>query len=85
MSMDRKSFLKIGGCALAGALAGNELVGVAAEAQDGAVSTRPDAKTAKRWGMVIDTRKCLKAEGCDKCITACHQVHNVPARYRQGA
>jgi molybdopterin-containing oxidoreductase family iron-sulfur binding subunit len=33
-----------------------------------------------RWGMAIDTAKCLKAaEGCRKCVTACHTAHNVPA------
>lgn len=32
----------------------------------------------KRWAMVIDLKKCLKKEGCQDCITACHHVHNVP-------
>ena len=77
MSMDRKSFLKISGCALASAFAGKELFQIV-EAQDGATAQFPDAKQAKRWGMVVDTRKCLKADGCDKCMTACHQTHNVP-------
>lgn len=79
MSIDRKSFLKIGGCALAGALAGGKLVEVVAEAQDGDVAPYREAKTAKRWGMVIDTRKCVKEKGCDQCIRACHQTHNIPA------
>jgi Fe-S-cluster-containing dehydrogenase component len=78
MSMDRKLFLKITGCAVASAIAGHEFAGIVAEAQDGAISSNPDAITAKRWGMVVDTRKCLKADGCDKCMTACHQTHNVP-------
>lgn len=29
-----------------------------------------------RWGMVIDTRKCLK--DCKECVARCHHVHNVP-------
>jgi len=33
---------------------------------------------ARRWAMVIDARKCLKEKGCDRCIQACHRVHNVP-------
>jgi molybdopterin-containing oxidoreductase family iron-sulfur binding subunit len=36
------------------------------------------APAARRWAMVIDARKCLKEEGCDKCIRACHLTHNVP-------
>ncbi len=77
MSMDRKSFLKITGCALASAFAGNELIHIV-EAQDGATQEFPDAKRGQRWGMVVDTAKCSKAEGCDKCTEACHQIHNVP-------
>jgi molybdopterin-containing oxidoreductase family iron-sulfur binding subunit len=75
--MDRKSFLKITGCALAGAFAGEKLVRIV-EAQDAATSPNPEAITAKRWGMVVDTQKCLKADGCDDCMKACHQTHNVP-------
>jgi Fe-S-cluster-containing dehydrogenase component len=29
-----------------------------------------------RWGMLIDTRKCLK--DCQQCILSCHHEHNVP-------
>ena len=36
------------------------------------------ALTARRWAMVIDARKCLKDQGCVKCIEACHRAHNVP-------
>ena len=32
----------------------------------------------KRWAMVIDPQKCMKAEGCTKCSDACHERHNVP-------
>jgi molybdopterin-containing oxidoreductase family iron-sulfur binding subunit len=34
--------------------------------------------TAKRWGMVINLRKCQQQDGCRKCIDACHGAHNVP-------
>ncbi|MCW5977134.1 MAG: 4Fe-4S dicluster domain-containing protein [Bryobacteraceae bacterium] len=37
------------------------------------------AVTPKRWAMVVDARKCLQKEGCQKCIEACHRMHNVPA------
>jgi len=28
-----------------------------------------------RWGMLIDTNKCN--EGCDDCVTACNEEHNL--------
>jgi len=59
MSMDRKTFLKIGSCALAGMAARG-------------------ASTGRQMAMVVDTSKCLREEGCDRCIRACHQAHNVP-------
>jgi Fe-S-cluster-containing dehydrogenase component len=36
------------------------------------------ASKDQRWGMAIDTRKCLKDEGCRLCMDACHRTHNVP-------
>jgi len=32
-----------------------------------------------RWAMVVDPQRCLRAEGCTRCMTACHTAHNVPA------
>jgi molybdopterin-containing oxidoreductase family iron-sulfur binding subunit len=32
--------------------------------------------TAKRWAMVVDTKKCI--DDCRDCIDACHRTHNVP-------
>jgi len=78
MSMDRKLFLKITGCALAGAFTGEQLLQVV-DAQAEAASPAPGALKAKRWGMLIDTRKCRRADDCDKCIQACHEIHNVPS------
>jgi len=37
------------------------------------------AVAPRRWAMVVDTQKCLREEGCTKCIQACHRAHNVPA------
>ncbi len=78
MSMDRKSFLKITGCAVAGAIAGGKLTGLVAGAEDADYAPAPEALTARRWGMVVDTKKCRKEEGCTDCIRACHEAHNVP-------
>ena len=36
------------------------------------------AVAPKRWAMVVDAQKCLRDQGCTKCIQACHRAHNVP-------
>jgi molybdopterin-containing oxidoreductase family iron-sulfur binding subunit len=43
--------------------------------------TRPrvDAAPGQRWVMVVYNRKCMRDQGCDTCIRACHQAHNVPS------
>jgi len=70
MSTNRRGFLGVaGGCALA--LAGKAAV----EALSGG---RPSATSTSRWAMVIDLAKCLKEQGCRKCVEACHRAHNVP-------
>jgi molybdopterin-containing oxidoreductase family iron-sulfur binding subunit len=32
----------------------------------------------KRYGMVIDIKRCLEEKNCTACIDACHLTHNVP-------
>jgi len=59
MSMDRKTFLRVGSCALAGMVARGAAAG-------------------RRMAMVVDTSKCVREEGCDRCMRACHEAHNVP-------
>ncbi len=69
MKITRKEFLRIAGLAAAGATAGNALSGAsAAEAP----------ASGKRWGMVIDFQKCREGEGCDDCLVACRDAHNIP-------
>lgn len=47
---------------------------------DGASYEAPKgALTAKRWAMVIDTRKFNTDEDFQKVIDACHNEHNVPS------
>ncbi len=36
----------------------------------------PKALKAKRWAMVVDSKKCPPT--CVDCIVACHKAHNVP-------
>lgn len=71
MSTNRREFVFLaGGCALA--WAGKAAVEVLSN------QVSPAAQ-GKRWAMVIDTVKCLRDKGCQKCIEACHRAHNVPA------
>jgi Fe-S-cluster-containing dehydrogenase component len=75
--MNRKEFLRLGCVSLLG-VAGRPAAAAVAGLQQGQVSRQPGALTARRWAMVIDVRKCLQEQGCDKCIAACHRIHNVP-------
>jgi molybdopterin-containing oxidoreductase family iron-sulfur binding subunit len=86
MENSRRRFLKTAGFSILGVGAGSMLIGLAARpgiaAGPGAASgpefgDRPEAKHARRWGMVIDTRQ-LDARTCRKMEEACHSIHNVP-------
>lgn len=69
----RKTFLRLSGVSLL-AVAGRKVI--AALTGGGSAAAAP----VTRWGMVVDPGKCSKAaDGCTKCISACHAAHNVPA------
>lgn len=74
LAMKRRSFLKLTGITVAGA---GPLA--SAFARTLKAEPAPNATAAKRLAMVVDTRKCMKKEGCQACTQACHSVHNVPA------
>jgi molybdopterin-containing oxidoreductase family iron-sulfur binding subunit len=75
MGIDRREFLKIAGLGAAGAAAlrGFELLRPGA-----ALAEEGEARTGRRWAMVIDTRVACP-DGCRACQSACHAKHNVPA------
>jgi molybdopterin-containing oxidoreductase family iron-sulfur binding subunit len=76
MSIPRRRFLELVGLGTAGAAG----AGVAAAKVASSRTERdPGAAAGKRWAMVIDQRKCLTRSGCDVCLKACAQGHNVPA------
>jgi len=79
MDNTRRSFLKIAGLSVLGL--GAKPVGEAlAQGAQPKVEPFPNAKVGKRWAMVVDHKKCLKAkDGCKDCLIACHTVHNVPS------
>lgn len=65
------------------ALAAKEVHGGHGEAADAHAAeeshTSEKKKTGKRYGLVIDTRKFNEnPKLAEKCIKACHSVHNVP-------
>jgi molybdopterin-containing oxidoreductase family iron-sulfur binding subunit len=65
--MDRRQFLKTGGRFLAATPFAGSLLALAA--------TSPLAAGARRFGMVIDLRRC--PEGCTACVDACRRENNV--------
>ncbi|MBF0170005.1 MAG: 4Fe-4S dicluster domain-containing protein [Nitrospinae bacterium] len=76
MSVDRREFLKIGGIAAAGSVAGSLLPAVTGLAALDAGGNVSRASGDHQWGMVIDVDKCTK--GCDACADACRTENNVP-------
>lgn len=80
MKTSRRNFLRIAGLTIAALGVGKELSGEAhaAPAVQGSYKTNAKELQAKRWGMVIDTRKFKSQEDFNKLINACHSVHNVP-------
>lgn len=78
MNHTRRNFLKFAGLTAAGlTLAGGTALAVSGSGS----SIKDDAKNlkAKRWGMVIDTKKVGTKEAIDALAKACHEAHNVPA------
>ncbi len=77
MDKSKRSFIKIVGVTAIGATCGKPAVSALASALEKPEKLISDGRK-KRWAMVIDTKKCLKKEGCNACIEACHIEHNVP-------
>jgi len=72
MKLTRKQFLLTAAATLAG-VTGTKLVTSVQAAPD--VSAKPDSP---RWAMAIDFQKCRWDEGCNQCVHACKQAHNIP-------
>jgi len=83
MDLNRRSFLKAAGLTTLAGLGGHAAMELLAPgALDAAVSAKieafPEALTAKRWAMLIDTNKFASIRLYQQCIDACHKAHNVP-------
>lgn len=81
MDSSRRSFLKIAGMAALG-IGTTPVLDLFAAEHGGMpgelVKRRDNALFAKRWAMVIDTRKLQSQRDLDPIIEACHSIHNVP-------
>ncbi|MCB2199384.1 4Fe-4S dicluster domain-containing protein [bacterium] len=85
MSVDRRQFVRLAGTAALGLAAAPAAKLIASQEETASSEVMHEAslptgepKTAERWAMVIDLKKCAGHEGCTKCIDACHDSHNVP-------
>lgn len=76
------SAVALGSASLAHAVAASASAPVVPEgtipAVQGSYIVSPTQLTAKRWAMVIDTRRFTSKDVLGKIVNACHSVHNVP-------
>ena len=77
MKTGRRQFLKIAGMTAA-ALAAGLPQNAGAQIAPGRYIKRSGMLEAKRWAMVIDTRRFRSAEDYAPCIKACNRAHNIP-------
>jgi molybdopterin-containing oxidoreductase family iron-sulfur binding subunit len=77
MKNTRREFLKIAGLAALGVGAGASAM-AAYQPHGHTYDKNPEARSATRWGMVIDTRKLKTTKDLKPLIDACHTYHNVP-------
>ncbi len=80
MSINRRQFLKLVGVSTVAGIGGTAVFNGLRNNGLEAAQTSPDPRslTAKRWGFVVDMSKLESDEGYQKCINACHSIHNVP-------
>lgn len=79
MNANRRKFLKLAGFSAFALSNGAAGLGLAAQLAPGAYGKDDGALRAKRWAMVIDTRKFNAPEDYEPLAKACHEAHNVPS------
>ena len=77
MEINRRGLLKAAGLSLLGLLAGPAWY-VVSRAKLPEPSPTPKALIGKKWGMVINLKKCWAKVDCTDCMDVCHRIHNVP-------
>ncbi len=81
MENSKRIFLKIAGVSALGLGTGILTPNVFASSgqkKEAGFKKDSNALTAKRWGMVIDTRKIESSDDLDPIINACNKIHNIP-------
>ncbi len=81
MNNSRRKFLKIAGLSSFALGSGLSAALSASEAMAKTIGTyepNSNALKAKRWAMVIDTRKLTDVAQLERLADACHKEHNVP-------
>jgi molybdopterin-containing oxidoreductase family iron-sulfur binding subunit len=76
MSINRRKFMKITGLTALGLAVGRPPK--LSSGMGSVVRMNETTSSVKRLAMAIDVRKCIEVGECDKCLRACHVVHNVP-------
>ncbi|MHC4512595.1 MAG: sulfate reduction electron transfer complex DsrMKJOP subunit DsrO [Planctomycetota bacterium] len=76
MDKSRRQFLRVAGVTVVGI--GGAVPFIAAGTNKARQDPAPQALKGKRYGLVVDTTKCARNDGCRACIDVCHREHNVP-------
>ena len=77
MGMNRRKFLKLAGLSAMMGLGGKAAFDLIAPGELEAALEAAPLTEGKKWGIVVDMTK-MNVEIMDKCIEACHTIHNVP-------
>jgi Fe-S-cluster-containing dehydrogenase component len=78
MGINRREFIRIAGLSTLLGLGGKAAWELLAPGElEAALEAKPGGLHAKRWAMVVDMTK-LDETTAQKCIEACHLIHNVP-------
>jgi molybdopterin-containing oxidoreductase family iron-sulfur binding subunit len=77
MGVNRREFLRVAGLSALLGLGGKSAFELLAPGELEASMTSVPVTEGKRWAMVINFHK-LDEEIIDRCIEACHSIHNVP-------
>jgi Fe-S-cluster-containing dehydrogenase component len=78
MKITRKEFLGFCGAGLV-ALSGRKVLTLLGSPRQSPAGPASGVAARKQWGMIIDTTKCAKEQGCVRCIEACDSAHNIPS------
>ena len=78
MKNSRRRFLKMAGISAFALIGGLNATRANAQIAPGKYIPRKGGLTAKRWAMVIDTRRFATAADYEPCIAACDRAHNIP-------